>query len=1295
MRILHMPHVCSGLLCSFVILMEGCSNPSSQTLVSLTVTATPSTVSVGGASVLKAVAHLSDGTTQDVTAGTTWTLSDATLATMSNGALSAKAAGTVTVRAAYVEATPAGTSPASAVVSPTNLSALTQVTIAAANSPTADKVPAITWSAPAAIPYGTVLDSRQLNAKANVPGTFAYTPAAGTMLQAKKQTLSAVFTPSNSKTYSAATASVQLTVNQATPKIIWSTPYPIVAGTALSAKQLDAYANVPGNFIYNPAAGAVLNAGTQQLSAVFFPTDATDYSSTTAHASLTITSRSNPPTNPAPPSGPTPSSCGGPTINLNPGMSQSTLQSAISSAPNCSLILFAAGTYNITSQLNIPCNNLQIAGPVASTPTAMLAASYTGSPIFYYGAGCANMGTVEYLHFENTGAVYVGPGNNSNFTFVYNLITNLPSVVGPNGGIFNAFESGVFLDGTISTTTENISIHNNTFGDVNSCSAVFASSLDEGGSCAGVITHTGVTQDLTINSNTFYHVEEGVHLLQVATSAAGQPNSVCVTCRMEYNYVLNYHRIGVEVQVSTPTDSILFEHNSIVDPINSSWGTYATSFACCLSGVIQGTLGFSPSLTFDDNVLVSSLTPGVWPPPFGVEFWGIGSIGQNSLVEGTFSGGYVWGYGAGSWAIDNNYICGPNMANGDAQAPPNSYIQNEEGTQNPPSQSGNVTSASCAAKPSAAPTISPAGGTSSGPQTVTLSTSGANTGIWYTTDGSTPVPGSGTAKLYSAPLTLSGATTVRAVGMWGAANQPVTYPSGYGYVPSSVVTASFVAGGVVKRPGAQISSFDNISGTQTEQLTPVSGSGQENPTLASVTIVPSAPALTIGGTTQLNAVATFSDGSTKDVTTDFAWKSSDTRTITVSSSGLLSGLADGQAQLSGAYQGQQASVLASSTVGELNWSGPKIITEGGTYSGNWQSTDARTPAVTVATTAPVIIENSHIRSVGGLIKTSVAGSNLTVRNSLGMALNAAAKGQPNGIFLEVASPVRLDVENNYIENAQGGVIVHGYTGNRDGEQTIVIRSNRARNLNGLLSDGNGGYLPGEGTNRSQARFIQFDSVQAVPGIDVGWNEVINYPGRSLVEDNIDVYRSGGTANQPLEIHDTYIQGGYPYKAAQDAYTGGGIKTDARPGDSAQEVPAFNNIHDNQVVGTVNYGIQFAAGHDNVAANNRVISSGLLTDGTRIAAQHVGMANADAAGAAVSGSMYNNAMHDNLIGWTCWQASCAPEGYRKDQYFPASPADYSTNSVLAARQITLEMENNEYQVWVNKMATAGIAVGPSF
>ena len=184
MRISPTPQVCSGLLCGLLILIAGCGNPSSQTLDSLTVTATPSSLPVGGAAILKAVAHLSDGTTQDVTAGTQWTLSNTALATLGNGAVTAKASGTVTVQAAYVEVAPAGSSPSAATASPQNLSASTQITITAAGT---SNVPTITWNAPAAISYGTALSSTQLNATANVPGTFAYTPAAGTVLKAGKQ----------------------------------------------------------------------------------------------------------------------------------------------------------------------------------------------------------------------------------------------------------------------------------------------------------------------------------------------------------------------------------------------------------------------------------------------------------------------------------------------------------------------------------------------------------------------------------------------------------------------------------------------------------------------------------------------------------------------------------------------------------------------------------------------------------------------------------------------------------------------------------------------------------------------------------------------------------------------------------------------------------------------------------------------------------------------------------------------------------------------------------------------------
>ncbi len=72
------------------------------------------------------------------------------------------------------------------------------------------------------------------------------------------------------------------------PTVTWSNPGSLTYGTALGASQLDATANVPGTFAYNPANGIVLNAGTNALSVVFTPTDTVDYSNATNTVSLVI-----------------------------------------------------------------------------------------------------------------------------------------------------------------------------------------------------------------------------------------------------------------------------------------------------------------------------------------------------------------------------------------------------------------------------------------------------------------------------------------------------------------------------------------------------------------------------------------------------------------------------------------------------------------------------------------------------------------------------------------------------------------------------------------------------------------------------------------------------------------------------------------------------------------------------------------------------------------------------------------------------------------------------------------------
>jgi len=148
--------------------------------------------------------------------------------------------------------------------------------------------------------YGTAIGAGVLDASVSggVAGTISYTatPSGGqataitaaTILPAGSYTLTANFTPTNTTAYTAATAQVGFTVNQATPTITWANPAAITFGSALSSTQLNATANVTGAFVYSPAIGTVPSGGLQTLSVTFTPTDITDYTTAKAQVSLTV-----------------------------------------------------------------------------------------------------------------------------------------------------------------------------------------------------------------------------------------------------------------------------------------------------------------------------------------------------------------------------------------------------------------------------------------------------------------------------------------------------------------------------------------------------------------------------------------------------------------------------------------------------------------------------------------------------------------------------------------------------------------------------------------------------------------------------------------------------------------------------------------------------------------------------------------------------------------------------------------------------------------------------------------------
>jgi len=115
---------------------------------------------------------------------------------------------------------------------PPNIGAFNVVTGSTVTQPPPPVVvpvaPTITWNNPVSVVYGTALSATQLNAAANTPGTFVYSPALGTTPSVGTNTLSVTFTPTDTVHYTTATAFVTLTVVKAQPVITWANAAPIM-----------------------------------------------------------------------------------------------------------------------------------------------------------------------------------------------------------------------------------------------------------------------------------------------------------------------------------------------------------------------------------------------------------------------------------------------------------------------------------------------------------------------------------------------------------------------------------------------------------------------------------------------------------------------------------------------------------------------------------------------------------------------------------------------------------------------------------------------------------------------------------------------------------------------------------------------------------------------------------------------------------------------------------------------------------------------------------------------------------
>ena len=512
-----------------------------------------------------------------------------------------------------------------------------------------------------------------------------------------------------------------------------------------------------------------------------------------------------------------------------------------------------------------------------------------------------------------------------------------------------------------------------------------------GGNCVGIAIRGGGSH-IHVYDNVIQNQEQGGKNYECGQAVGSR--CLLVDLDVERNDISGIHRIGWENQ-QTPMDSgatqnAIYKNNVFHNPKDPSYGQFSFSLP------VGGTYGIfaNSNLTMTDcgNAAYPNYCHQINSGGASFEWWGSnGSQANYNLMQGSNSRGVIWGFGgypptsqcpSGTpstqcWQAIYNTCEGATL--GTHGNPGYCVVAEGNQTTNPPLVANTAVASSPAAHVSAAPNISPGSGSFNGSQLVTLTDAGfasstplpqGNTSIWYTIDGSAPGPHSGTSQYYTGPFSVSRTTTVKAVGMWGSPAQPDSYTTNFGFLPSSVVSATYSTSG-----------------------TPV--------TLVSVglTNTGNTTSLNVSQSIQMTATCTYSDSSTTNCNTTDAhgnavstWASSNPAAVSVSSSGLASAVSAGSASVTATVAGYTSPGFAITVLTPtLSLTSVSLATTGGatsivggaqnqliatcgysdSSSTNCTTVDVHGNDATFTSTAPSV---ATVNAAGGFVTGIAAGS---------------------------------------------------------------------------------------------------------------------------------------------------------------------------------------------------------------------------------------------------------------------------------------------------------------------------------
>jgi hypothetical protein len=363
-----------------------------------------------------------------------------------------------------------------------------------------------------------------------------------------------------------------------------------------------------------------------------------------------------------------------------------------------------------------------------------------------------------------------------------------------------------------------------------------------------------------------------------------------------------------------------------------------------------------------------------------------------------------------------------------------------------------------------------------------------------------------------------------------------------------------------------------------------------------------------------------------------------------------------------------------------------------------------------ATNNQVITGNYRSLTVGNAINMSV-NSGATVTNSIGWGLHpgsqANANDRHNGKMVNAGQSASLVFENNYVSNWWFMVYADGQSGTN--LQRIKVRFNRSRNIQGRVSNNNGGYDLLRYSAYGVAHAVQINNAYNMVDAEIAWNETIQEEGIGFVEDIINIYTaSGSDANHPWRVHNNLVRGGYainPPSSNQDgsvlnngAYSGCGVISDGLcPTDITKF--SYGQIYRNVVTGVANSGIGIAGGNYVEVWRNRMASSGLTPSGAVQYAINSGLY----IWAQYGGTFSNINVHDNEVAWVNKDGSknkAAGTGDFNNTTF--LPSLSSANNVVHSNTTNLDggngyiawaQEEKEHLMWWQRVVDRGVHVGP--